>query len=546
MSEYLDATIAWALSALRGKAPAAPKKAARVPEPMRPLVETFALDAVERRLVELAWAVERSSAVAAAAGRPFTVEAARAALGDASVDARLQPGARLRRLGLVRVDDGWLGGVDAPVRLAPGLARRLDGEPVAPELLGPGTRRLSAAANDRVAPQPRLEQVVSDHLRGAARLLTLEGCPRRDALALAALAARGLGRGVLVLDGEALARLDGAWWLVAAARREADLDGDVLVIVQAAALGEAWRAAAGAAAAQPRATTFVVLADAERPREVVLDEGLPHQAVALADVKAGVAAKPKEDDGFDYVRQQAVRDAERALGIVRRDGPRPAIPPPAQRTASGAPPAHTAAATPTPATAASAATTPATAATKPATAAAPAAAAGAPPRRRSRKALEHFGNPDGADLADRTAPPEAAAPAEPAATTAPRAPSAAPTAPTAAAAAAASAADAPGSNAPYVDVPADAAPDAIARIANTCANPNQRIELLQKISAYRSPNVVATLRGHLRSEHPGVRAAAEAGMAALFGPDWNRARAIGKPVQPPRSDDNDRGPPGGF
>src|SRR2546423_522121 len=84
--------------------------------------------------------------------------------------------------------------------------------------------------------QPQLEQLISDQLRGSARLVTVEGCPRRDALALAAQTAHGLERGVLVVDGEALAPLSGVWWLLAAARREADLEGDVLVVAQSAAL----------------------------------------------------------------------------------------------------------------------------------------------------------------------------------------------------------------------------------------------------------------------------------------------------------------------
>jgi hypothetical protein len=35
-------------------------------------------------------------------------------------------------------------------------------------------------------------------------------------------------------------------------------------------------------------------------------------------------------------------------------------------------------------------------------------------------------------------------------------------------------------------------------------------------------------------------------MASLFGPNWNAVRAVAKPQQPPRSDDKDRGPPGGW
>ncbi len=66
------------------------------------------------------------------------------------------------------------------------------------------------------------------------------------------------------------------------------------------------------------------------------------------------------------------------------------------------------------------------------------------------------------------------------------------------------------------------------------------------MSGLRSPAVVASLRQNAKSGHPGVRAAAEQAMASLFGPNWNRAPPATKPiVQPPRSDDDDRGPPGG-
>ena len=58
--------------------------------------------------------------------------------------------------------------------------------------------------------------------------------------------------------------------------------------------------------------------------------------------------------------------------------------------------------------------------------------------------------------------------------------------------------------------------------------------------------VVAMLRDNAKSEHPEVREAAEQSMQAIFGPNWNRMRAVQKPVQPPVSDDKDRGPPGGW
>src|SRR6185437_8038465 len=99
----------------------------------------------------------------------------------------------------------------------------------------------------------------------AATLLTLDGCPRAQAHELAAGLARHLGRGVLVVDGELLMDAADPALLLSCARREADCDGDVLVVCEASRLGERWRAllapAVGATA------PLLVLADADRTRE---------------------------------------------------------------------------------------------------------------------------------------------------------------------------------------------------------------------------------------------------------------------------------------
>ncbi len=589
MSEnYRDAVAAWAAAAWQGsgaKARARVDKLARK-APLQQVAERFALDDEERQLIELAWAVERSAEAAKAAGA-LTVGKLREVVGEAA-DAKLAPGAKLRRRGLLIVEDGWLGGAAAPVRLGAGLAQRLDGEAASTAALGPGARRIPAGADgwhDRFPATARVAELVREQLAMAPELLlVVEACGRREAIALAAASARTFKRGVILLDGEALAQLPGAAFLLAAARRDADLDGDLLVILQAGALGEAWRAAAPEPAEGAKSATFVVLADSTRVPDVALDEGLAAHAVVWQSTAVAVAtgavasaaAKPKQDeDGFDYIRQLAVRDAERALGVIRKPEPpkrevqvaanpgsvgqgpvaadttksditnsditksyNPAAPPSANPANASAASANAAAA-PTEHRPQFAATNPVNAAqTAPAQPATP----GEKPKvtRRSKKGMLHFGDPSAE--APRPAPvaaptPQPVAPPPPAITT---------TTATADSTAASPKAGDAASTAPYVDVPADAAPDVLARIAATCPNPNQRIELIYKMGGMKTSSVVASLRANAKSEHTGVRGAAEAVMAAMFGPDWNRTRAVPKPVQPPRSDDKDRGPPGGF
>jgi hypothetical protein len=92
----------------------------------------------------------------------------------------------------------------------------------------------------------------------------------------------------------------------------------------------------------------------------------------------------------------------------------------------------------------------------------------------------------------------------------------------------------------------DATLDELARAAATSPSAAQRIELINRVRGHRSNAVVAALRANTQSAHPGVRAAAEAAMAALFGANWNTTRPVPKPIQRPPSDDKDRGPPGGW
>lgn len=528
-----EAVAAWALAALKGAATARTLRAKLDKRPWR-LGERFGLDALERRIVELAWAVERSLAVADAARARggLTVERLRALCGD-EVDAALSPRRALRRHALVAVGAGGLAAATELVRLAPGLAARLDGAPE-PDGLWLGMLRVSPGARGDV---PARVSALLGELDGAApALLTLDGCPRRAAHELALGLARSLGRGVLFVDGELLAGAPDAALLLACARREADCEGDALVVAQATALGEQWRAAL-APAPTGGAAPLVLLADGERTRDPVaaapfavrrLSLHAPATAASATTATAAVAEAAREDkaplvdDGLDHVRQMAIRDAERALGIFRPPPPPPRAP--VKPMAAPAPPPATPTA-PTPPAATPTAPTP-----PPAPTVAPAAAATA--KKRSAKGAQHFGGEFAAPTPGASSPepaPKLAAPA------------------LAAAAAPASTAGAPGEpdGAP-VPVAENATSDELARLATTSPSAAQRIELIARIRAVKSSAVVAALRANAASAHPGVRAAAEAAMASLFGPNWNTVRAVAKPQQPPRGDDKDRGPPGGW
>ena len=90
----------------------------------------------------------------------------------------------------------------------------------------------------------------------------------------------------------------------------------------------------------------------------------------------------------------------------------------------------------------------------------------------------------------------------------------------------------------------DAPPYVRARVAASSPSAAQRIELLKGLAGIKTAAVVAALRHNARSEHVALREVAEGMMAALFGPAWNKSRAISPPVQSPPSDDGGRGPHG--
>ncbi len=86
---------------------------------------------------------------------------------------------------------------------------------------------------------------------------------------------------------------------------------------------------------------------------------------------------------------------------------------------------------------------------------------------------------------------------------------------------------------PRLAVPADARPDVLARLAMQSPSVAQRVELMNGLSGFRSPAVVAMLRHNVKSESPKVKQTAERLMTLLFGDAWNKTRAITPPLQPP-------------
>ena len=488
----------------------------------------FGLDDTEVALLQLAHAVEKSSAVSVLTHGGLTVELARAAL-DLPIDAALASNRALRRYALVVTDGEGAVGATTKLQLGPGLAPRLEGRAARAEL-GPGVYRIGpaelpavfAGADTRLPPLANEISVQED----AARLCTIANCGRKEALQIGALLAHRLQRGLTFLDGESLKLLGPAWRTLAAARRDAELDGEVLVLAEALAVGEAWRAAATQPATlAPRAAVFIV-ADAGSSRDLFLLPGWRHHTFTLAAVSAAAVAAEKTrvvDDGLDHVRQMAVRDAERALGIVRAPPPPPRPSVPGVMTSAQLPPQR---ALPTPTAEPSTPVIP--------VAATPVAPVAAPPKRgkRSAKAIAMFGPGPDDDYDDEPAPPPRAA--------APPPPPLAPI-PSAALTPELIAAEATA----YIEVAEDASVAVLARVAMTSGNPRQRAEILTALHGVKEANVMAAMRANSTSPHPTLRAVAEQGMSLLFGPNWNVSRAVPRPVQAP-TDGKDRGPPGGL
>jgi hypothetical protein len=498
------------------------------------LQKRFALDARGRELLALVWAAERSLEVAKRAREAmgaFTVAVAADALGQ-PLDDLLAQGAPLRRHALVTLDTAGPALATSVLKLGAAVGPRLDGTPLPLDEFAPGVRAFQDAT-DRFPAGAKVAELVKERIVSLEALFaTIDGCPRREALALGAAAAKRFSRPLVTVDGEVLAGLRESWELLAAVRREADLEGAVLLVVQAAALGEGWRALMAPPPAQPLRPVLIIVADALRTREVTLVDGLRHQPLVLNGVTAvEKAPEPAKEDPYEQIRRQAQRDADKAMGIYRPEPSIPVAAAPPLEPARVEPPKVEAKpeparveppkveAKPEPAKA-----EPPKVEAKPEAPKVEAAAEEKPKKRRSKKAMEHFG----ADPADAPAP-EAKIEAKPEAKV--EAPQEAKSEP------AADEAEKLNPNAPFLPVPDKATPDQLAMIARTSKNPQQRLEILEAIKGVKNPQVVLAMRDNARSADPKIRLLAETVMASFFGPNWNRTRPVPKPVQPPQSED---------
>lgn len=445
----------------------------------------------------------------------------------------------------------------------------------------PGSERATPAIADLVR-----EHLVAPH----AVLLALGGCSGDQVTALAHAARLRLQRPVLILDGAALV----GWPLpqlvpaLRRLRRDSDLRGAVLIVAEARALGSALRALL-----RPRPhgqTAPVVLCSDGAPLSLwALPPGARAEAAwtlvshalrgATSQSPAGPApgaastalsredSDPNEDPAVSASRQEARRqaaiDAARAMGrpVPKElmNAPTPAAAAPAAPAgqapaASSARPVPTAppmdgpppgklAATPAAVPKAPAERPPMDAAPRRAAnprLAAALAAAGLPPAGSEQyRGGDHSAQRPAVERPAPSAPREAAsAPVAPA-VTAPAAPTPEPTA--------TSPSELNDSDdAPPLPLEAEAPVEELLRVARTTPNQAQRLELLRKLTGARHSGVIQLFRSFVTAPQPAIREAAEAGMSAIFGPNWNRSRQIAPPVQPPRSDDGGRGPGGAF
>lgn len=450
----------------------------------------------------------------------------------------------------------------------------------------PGSERATPAIADLVR-----EHLVAPH----AVLLSLGSCSGDQVTALAQAARLRLQRPVLILDGAALA----GWPLpqlvpaLRRLRRDSDLRGAVLIVAEARALGAALR---GLLRPRPHAQTapLVLCSDGAPPPLWALPAGVRGEPAwtvvsqalrgATSQSPTGPApgaasaalsredSDPNEDPAVSASRQEARRqaaiDAARAMGRpVPKELMNAPAPPPAPATTTGgqAPTASSARPVPT--------ATPMDGPPPGKLAAAPPAVPKAPaerppmdaaPRRaanpRLAAALAAAGLPPVGSEQYRGGDQSAQRPAvERPAPIAPREAASAPSAPVVTVpAATAPAAPAPtptatsptdlsdSDDAPPLPLEAEAPVEELLRVARTTPNQAQRLELLRKLTGARHSGVIQLFRSFVTAPQPAIREAAEAGMSAIFGPNWNRSRQIAPPVQPPRSDDGGRGPGGAF
>jgi hypothetical protein len=464
----------------------------------------------------------------------------------------------LRVHGLVETDEGAeLGLLRAGDRLYParGLSRAWS-EPVEPEgaealfcSQAPGIEFLPAPPPDTTwardllgerAAGP-LQTLLRDHLLAREpRLLWLQNATQENLQPLAQLVRTRLTRPVVLLDCQALAGSPPA--ALAASlrrlRRDADLHGAVVLAAEVQALQGQWRALC---APRPVGQTgHVILAgNTPLPWPVALprprrgEAGLSPRAIDLRpEARPAAAGAPAREAAAkeapepvsasaEEARRRAAIDAALAMGrpipseLVSRPSPAPAAPPSTRPEDPPVLPADRVIEAPTQG------------------------------RRARTQARAQAAPPPAATPPAATPPapePPAAGQAEPAAQAQPEAQPA----PAPAEAAPAPAPAAPEEELPPIPLEAGAPLEEIIRVCRVTPNAQQRIEILRALAGQRHSLVIQVFRLNLGSAHPGVRQAAEEGMASLFGPNWKRPQAIAPPVQPPRSEDNGRGPHGAF
>ena len=577
--------------------PVAVAAAVAVPEPQQvvstpavdPLAEiaarvskSFQLSALEQRLLALLLRPDAAYTVAVAAQE--------LALSCEQAIITLASDQRLRAHGLVEVgESAELGFLRPDDRLFAGRGLLLSGLVSEAALFTgqlPGVMHLPAPspgtswAQELMLEKPSLQltELVKEKLVAAQPvLLWLSGCSVEQSQALAQLLRYRLQRPVVQLDGTALQ----GWPVPQLAsalrrlRRDADLKGAVLLVTEAHLLGGAWRALAGPRPAGQSAP--LILASSQQLSAPVPlgapgvglrgDQAWLTCSVSLrvqpvgavqagagptsADAAAGMVADPALDDpaamaSRDDARRRAAMDAARAMGKPIPTELMAAVPPPA----AAAPVSRPATPGPTPAAAAALSTAPAPAAV-PAPAESAAPSAPKPMNPRLAAALAKAGMlPPGTQVATPTpAARPGAKPAEVAAAPPARPVPASPAAVDSAVAAPDSkelVEPPPPDDQPPLPLADDAPHEEALRVLRTTPNQAQRAELLRRFAGSKSPAVIQLFRANTSSPHPGVRAAAEAGMASVFGVNWNRSRPIAPPVQPPRSDDSGRGPGGAF
>ena len=303
--------------------------------------------------------------------------------------------------------------------------------------------------------------------------------------ALAQTLADGLGRPVIYGNAR---RLDAG--CAARLRRDADLEGAVLWLSQVPE--ELLEVLLAPPPAAPRMIPLVVLSEHVGEPRVDVAWQLRRERIT-ATIEASMPAPRNE---LDYIRALAQRDAERAMGIVRQGVtpvPRQSVPgrivDASVRLAEKRPAPESA---PEPESA-------------PAVAVPAVAVQTSTPQAAITHAVPASAEPVPGPVSPSTSPAGSSAPDEP--------------------------------DGPRLDIALDAPLDQRARAAMQSGSAQQRIELLESLAGTKHPAVIAALRHNAGSEHTRLKAVAERLMTQLFGPAWNRSRAITKPVQPPRTDE---------